>query len=142
MSRSTRHEVLVEFGDCDPAGIVFYPNFFRWADAASRHYFEDCGVPPWRETEAEHGILGTPLVDARARFVKPATYGERLTIATTVREWRSRSFEMLHRLTRGQDLLVEVTEVRIFARRVAGEPHRIEAIPIPSFVRALCDAPE
>jgi 4-hydroxybenzoyl-CoA thioesterase len=28
--RTTTYEVTVEFGDCDPAGIAFYPNFFRW----------------------------------------------------------------------------------------------------------------
>ena len=25
-------DVLVSFGDCDPAGIVYYPNFFTWVD--------------------------------------------------------------------------------------------------------------
>jgi len=39
----------IEFGDCDPAGIVFYPNFQRWMDAASLHFFVQCGVAPWRE---------------------------------------------------------------------------------------------
>jgi len=38
-------QVTVEFGDCDPAQIVYYPNFFRWMDAASRHFFIACGVP-------------------------------------------------------------------------------------------------
>ena len=34
---SLRHTTrfTVEFGDCDPAQIVFYPNYFRWMDAAS-----------------------------------------------------------------------------------------------------------
>ena len=31
-------EFVVEFGDCDPAQIVFYPNFLRWMDAASLHF--------------------------------------------------------------------------------------------------------
>jgi hypothetical protein len=64
-------EFSVEFGDCDPAGIVFYPNFFRWMDAASRHFFTAAGVLPWRELEARDGILGTPLVDASAHFERP-----------------------------------------------------------------------
>ena len=44
-------EFTVEFGDCDPARIVFYPNFFRWMDSAARHYFEAAGLPSWRETD-------------------------------------------------------------------------------------------
>lgn len=23
-------DIVVEWGDCNPAGIVFYPNYFRW----------------------------------------------------------------------------------------------------------------
>ena len=44
-SKTVIYTVRVEFGDCDPAGIVWFPNFFRWIDAASRHFF------------AEHGLL-------------------------------------------------------------------------------------
>jgi 4-hydroxybenzoyl-CoA thioesterase len=134
----TRYAVAVEFGDCDPAGIVFFPNFLRWIDSASRHYFVECGVPSWRETEAAHGIIGTPLVDIKARFVKTATYGDRLTVESSVSEWRNRSFSMQHVVRRGDDVLVEATEVRIFARRVAGEGTRIEAVAIPAFVREAC----
>ena len=130
--------VAVEFGDCDPAGIVFFPNFLRWIDAASRHHFVQRGVPPWRETEATHGILGTPIVDVQARFLKPATYGDRLVIDTRIVEWRKRSFVMKHTVRRGDDVLVEATEVRIFAKRASGDAMRIEAVDIPTFVRDAC----
>ena len=33
--KTTQYSVTVQFGDCDPAGIVFYPNFQRWMDEAS-----------------------------------------------------------------------------------------------------------
>ena len=32
------YRIAVEFGDCDPAGIVYFPNFHRWMDASSRHW--------------------------------------------------------------------------------------------------------
>ncbi len=37
MSTATKHlrQIEVGWGDCDPAGIVFYPNFYRWFDACS-----------------------------------------------------------------------------------------------------------
>ena len=138
MTRTATYTIAVEFGDCDPAGIVFYPNFLRWIDAASRHFFAACGVPPWRETEATHGILGTPIVDVQARFIRPASYGDRLAIDATVAEWRNRSFVMRYVVRRGDEVLVEASEVRIFARRVPGEAARIEAVAIPEFVRAAC----
>ncbi len=34
------YRVTVEFGDCDPVRIVFYPNYCRWIDSATRHLFE------------------------------------------------------------------------------------------------------
>src|SRR3954465_2119906 len=80
--RSVVYTVRVEFGDCDPARIVWYPNFFRWIDAASRHFFVECGVPPWHETEKTMGIIGTPLVDTHAKFIKTASYGDVLQIHT------------------------------------------------------------
>ena len=139
MSRHHVSHFTVEFGDCDPAGIVFYPNFFRWMDAASLRYFRAVGVPPWREFEAQSGILGTPLVDASARFLRPATYGDTIDIETLIDEWRGKSFVMSHIIRRGETVLVEGREVRVFARRHATDPSRIEAVPAPESIRKSCD---
>ena len=66
----------MQFGDCDPAGIVFFPNFSRWMDEASLAFFMACGVPPWRELVKTRGIVGTPLLEIHTKFFKAATYGE------------------------------------------------------------------
>ncbi len=139
MSRRHVSHFTVEFGDCDPAGIVFYPNFFRWMDAASLRYFRAAGVPPWRESEAQNGILGTPLVDASARFVRPASYGDAIHIETWIDEWRRKSFVMSHIIRRGETVLVEGREVRVFARRHPSDPSRIEAVAAPESFRKSCD---
>ncbi|MBK6850516.1 MAG: acyl-CoA thioesterase [Burkholderiales bacterium] len=129
----------VEFGDCDPAQIVWFPNFFRWADAASRNFFMACGLPDWKTTERERGIIGTPLVDIQARFMRPASYGDTLDIVTSISEWRSRSFNTLYQVRRGDTLLCEIKDVRVFARRKPGDdPHAIEAVPVPADWKVLC----
>ena len=142
MSNTLTHTYLlrVEFGDCDPAQIVWFPNFFRWVDAASRHFFVQCGLPSRKETERERGILGTPLVDTQAKFLRPASYGDALAIDSSVTEWRRKSFVMTHRIRRGAALLVEITGVGVFARRKGdgSDPHAIEAVPVPSDWQALC----
>jgi 4-hydroxybenzoyl-CoA thioesterase len=132
----------VEFGDCDPARIVWFPNFFRWIDAASRHFFIACGVPPWHETERPmvrsvscHG--GTPLVDTHAKFVKTASYGDVLQIHSSIAEWRGKSFVQRYRVTRGEDTIMECDEVRIFAAR--RDDGSIRALPIPDEIRKLCE---
>ena len=132
---------LVEFGDCDPAQIVFYPNFLRWMDAASLRYFGALGVPPWqmRPERAQDGIIGTPIVDLQARFIAPATYGDRIEIETSIVEWRTRSFVMQHVIRRGATIRVEGREVRVFARRHPEDPARIVAVHVPASIRQRCE---
>ena len=91
----------VEFGDCDPAQIVFYPNFLKWMDSAARHLFVAAGVPPWSDLEAQTGIIGTPLVEVSARFVRPATYGDEIAVESWIDEWRAQELrDEAHRAAR------------------------------------------
>lgn len=138
MSRITTHSVNVQFGDCDPGGIVFFPNFSRWMDAASLMFFTQCGVPPWRVLERERGIVGTPLLEINTKFMKTVTYGETIHITTQVEEWRRVAFIQVHRVTRGDDLVCEGREVRAFVKRDDHDPNRLRAIPVPEDIRALC----
>ena len=138
MAKTTLHTVDVHFGDCDPAGIVFFPNFSRWMDAASLKFFMECGVPPWRELVKTRGIVGTPLLEINTKFIKAVTYGETITIATWIDEWRDKVFVQMHRVTRGDDLICEGREVRAFVKRDADNPDRLRAIPVPDDIKALC----
>ena len=139
MSKTHIHRVQVHFGDCDPAGIVFFPNFSRWMDQASLAYFMACGVPPWRELLKTRGIVGTPLLEINTRFLMPATYGETIEVHTTVESWAAKTFRHRHRVLRGADLLCEGTEVRAFVVRHPDDPERIKAIPVPEDIKALCE---
>ena len=76
MSKTHITRFTVEFGDCDPAGIVFYPNYFRWMDASTLHFFRAAGIPAWQQLAIETGIIGTPIVDVSARFLRTASYGD------------------------------------------------------------------
>ena len=137
MTKEIVYKVKVEFGDCDPAKIVWFPNFFRWIDAASRHFFIECGVPTWTETEKTLGVIGTPLVDTKAKFIATATYGDQLEFHTSVTEWRTKSFVQSYRVTKGSATIMECEEVRIFAgRRSDGG---IRAVAIPEQIRKLCE---
>ncbi len=138
MPRTTVHTVEVHFGDCDPAGIVFFPNFSRWMDAASLAFFMQSGVPPWRELVKSRGIVGTPLLEIHTKFLKSVTYGETIAISTHVEEWREKVFVQVHRVMRGDELVCEGRETRVFVRRDPDNPDRLRAIPVPEDIRALC----
>ena len=142
MPRTTTHSVAVQFGDCDPAGIVFFPNFSRWMDAASLSFFMQCGLPPWRELVKTRGIVGTPLLEINTKFFKTVTYGETIAISTHVEEWRAKVFVQVHRVTRTsgatEDLICEGREVRAFVKRDADNPDRLRAMPVPDDIKLLC----
>jgi 4-hydroxybenzoyl-CoA thioesterase len=136
--KTTVYEVQVMFGDCDPAGIVFFPNYCKWMDASSLHFFMECGLPPWRELVKTRGIVGTPLLEIHTQFKRPATYGETLQIHTSVTEWNAKTFRHRHLVMRGDALLCEGTELRAFVVHPPEDPSRIKAIPIPEDIKALC----
>jgi 4-hydroxybenzoyl-CoA thioesterase len=138
MSRTHVHRVVVRFGDCDPAGIVFFPNFSRWMDEASLEFFMACGIPPWRELVKTRGIVGTPLLEIHTRFFRPATYGETIEVHTSIEEWQAKTFRHRHRVLRGDTLLCEGTEVRAFVQRDPADPDRLRAIPVPEDLKAMC----
>ena len=135
---SVVYEVEVMFGDCDPAGIVFFPNFSKWMDASSLNFFVQRGVPTWRDLYKTKGIIGTPLLEINTRFISPATYGERLRVHTSIQEWRSKVFIQKHIVKRGDTLICEGTETRAFCIRHPEDPNRIKAITVPDDIRVLC----
>jgi 4-hydroxybenzoyl-CoA thioesterase len=107
-------------------------------DASSLNFFVQCGVPTWRELVKTTGIIGTPLLEIHTKFLKPATYGERLQIHTSVIEWRAKVFIHQHRVMRSDTLICEGTETRAFCMRLPDEPDRIKAVAIPPDIRARC----
>jgi 4-hydroxybenzoyl-CoA thioesterase len=135
---SVVYEVEVMFGDCDPAGIVFFPNFSKWMDASSLNFFVQCGVPTWRDLYKTTGIIGTPLLEVNTRFISPATYGQRLRVHTSIQEWRAKVFIQKHVVKRGETVLCEGTETRAFCTRHPDDPDRIKAIAVPADIKALC----
>ena len=132
------YPVNVQFGDCDPAGIVFFPNFLRWMDEASLAFFMAQGIPPWRELVKTRGIVGTPLLEIHTRFFRTATYGERIEVHTTVDSWAAKTLTQRHVIKRGEVVLCEGTEVRAFVVRDAVNADRLKAIAVPEDIKALC----
>jgi 4-hydroxybenzoyl-CoA thioesterase len=131
-----RRQLTVEWGQCDPAGIVFNPRFFEMFDASSWLLFEAVlGVKP-QELAATYGIIGIALVDARANFLKPAKFGDAIEIASRVSEFRRSSFDVEHRLSVNGALAVEGTETRVWAVRDKANPDKIATAAIPAEVIA------
>lgn len=128
-----RTKIMVEFGDCDPADIVFYANYFRWFDRCTTALFRAAGLP-LKTLFKSHGVIGIPIVDARARFIVPSTFGEELEVDSCVAEWRKSSFVVKHQFFRKRILLVEGSETRVWAGPHPTDANRMRSLPLPKSV--------
>jgi len=127
------------FSDCDPAKIMFYPRYFQWFDRASQEIFNEVGLS-WNETWAKYDMAGFPLVDASANFMAPARMDETVDMETWIDEWRGRTFVVKHVVSRGDQVLVEGREIRVWAVNDASRPVGIRAAEIPEEVKAKFEA--
>jgi 4-hydroxybenzoyl-CoA thioesterase len=131
-----RRQLTVEWGQCDPAGIVFNPRFFEMFDTSSWLLFEAVlGVKP-QNLASTYGIIGIALVDAHANFIKPVRFGDAIEIASRVSEFRRSSFDVEHRLSVNGELAVEGGEIRVWAARDKSKPDKIATITVPQDVIA------
>jgi 4-hydroxybenzoyl-CoA thioesterase len=131
-----RREILIEWGHCDPAGIVFNPRFFEWFDFCTAGLFTLVGLPKPRMIE-RYGIAGIPLVETRAKFISPAKFGDTILIESRIVKFGRSSFEVEHRLTNGGALAVEGHETRVWVGRDPQDPSRLKSQPIPQELIAL-----
>jgi 4-hydroxybenzoyl-CoA thioesterase len=131
-----RKQLTIEWGQCDPAGIVFNSRFFEMFDASTWQMFEAAlGVKP-HELASAFGITGIPLVDVRANFIKAVKFGDIVDLTSRVSEFRRSSFDVEHRLSVGGEVAVEGGETRVWASRSKDDPEKIGGAAIPGEVIA------
>ena len=136
---TNRRTISIEWGDCDAAGIVFFPRYFEWFDGCTAALFRRAGFEKRALLDA-FGIVGFPVVDAHARFMQPSTFGDTVVVESTIARWGRSSFDVRHRLLRGDDLAVEGTETRVWA--VRDTSGHLKGQPIPQEVIDRFDAAE
>ena len=71
----------VRFQHCDPAGIVFYPQFYVLLHEVQEDFLAHIGFP-------EHGLIqagmGLPIVDMKTEFLGMCRHGDALTFTLTL----------------------------------------------------------
>lgn len=131
------YEFSVEWGDCDPAGIVFYPNYFRWFDVGTHKLMSAAGADQ-RISQKKFGILGAALLSSSCEFLKVVTYGNRLLHRIRVSEWSDRNFIVLHSFLLGHETVAEGAEKRVcLVREPSGKIH---SVPIPPEFRKAIES--
>jgi len=116
---TNRKTIHVEWGDCDPAGIVYYPRYFAYFDNCTSALFEAAGLP-------KHQMLKWYDIVVESR----------------ISEWRRSSFDVEHKVFKGDVLALECSETRVWAVRSKNDSEGIEGHPVPQDVIARFGAPQ
>ena len=134
-----RFACQVHWGDCDPAGMIFYPTYFRWVDAASWALFESVGFSPqWMKREH----IAMPLVSAQCEFLAPAVQGDRCEVRSCITRFGGKSCTVEHEIVRSDGTpLAKAQETRVWGRYVGGPGTPLKGETIPEDVKARFRAP-
>ena len=100
----------ITFGDCDPAGIVFYPNIYGWFDRCFHDWL--AGFGGHAAVCARLGAVGVGLMQADARFRRPMRPNDRIRVAMTIADWGRKALTLQYEVTLNGEVTATGTEVR------------------------------
>ncbi len=72
-------ERLIRFSHCDPAGIVYFVNFFDMVGGVVEDWFREAIGVPFQEMHLERRI-GFPIVRTGCEFFRPVHLGDTLVL--------------------------------------------------------------
>lgn len=75
--------IEVRFGDCDPAGIVYYPALYHYCHIAFEEAWRGALGVAYAELVARERI-GFPTVHVETDFLSPARYGDAIVMEVSV----------------------------------------------------------
>jgi len=128
------------WGECDPAGIIYYPNYYRFMDEAAWALFASCGYGAERMRADNYSL---PLVDSRCEFMSSPAFGDEIEVRSQVSKWGRSSFTLSHEFVIAKDgrMLARGSESRVWCRYEAGPGTPLKSVPVPQDVRAALGAP-
>jgi len=118
----------VPFGDTDAAGVVFYPNYYRWFDRMTHALFRSVGQPLGPFMDAGEGPF---LVETNCRFLLPVGYDDEIRLESRVREIRTSAFEVEHTVKREGKVAATGREIRVWSSL-----HERRSVPLPAALKA------
>lgn len=106
-------EIKVPFHDCDPMQVVWHGHYIKYLEVARCELLDkfDYGYDKMRDSG-----YAWPVVDVRLKYVKPAQFGDRISVMAEIVEWEHRlkvNYEITHcesghRLSKGYTIQVAV----------------------------------
>src|SRR5438094_9540793 len=135
-----RRTLRIEWGQCDPAGIVFYPQYLIIFDTRPGWRSERTGLTA-TAMRKKYRIVGMPIVEVGARFILPCRFDDEIVVESEVGEWGRSSFTVRHRILKAGELALDGFEKRVWAAPHPERPGAIQAQPVPAeIIASLSDA--
>lgn len=125
---------MVAWGDCDGAGIVYYPRFFHYFDICTWNLMHAAGFG-LETMKARYNYVVYPAADVSARFLIPCRFRDELEIETHVVEWREKFFRMEHTVRKAGQVALVGSELRFMGIADPEDPARLRAAVIPQAFR-------
>ncbi|HWK28305.1 MAG TPA: thioesterase family protein [Solirubrobacter sp.] len=122
------HELRVRYGECDPQGIVFNPNYLAYFDHTVTELWRASAIGSW-DTMVERG-LDVVVGEANVRFRASARFDDLLALHARVSRLGTTSATIAIDVRRGDELLVEG-----WVRQVFVDAKTWRKTPIPDWVR-------
>lgn len=114
---------LVRFHHCDPAGIVFYPQFFYLLHEVQEDFLAHIGFP---EHKLIAGGTGVPIVDLKTEFLGMCRNGDALTITLELTRIGNSSLGMQYEVHgEAGDIRLRAHGVVVYSEVPHGKPVRI-----------------
>ncbi|MEA2402868.1 MAG: acyl-CoA thioester hydrolase [Thermoleophilaceae bacterium] len=101
MAEPFRHHLRVRWSECDPQGVVFYPQYLAYLDHAVTELWR-AAVGLYTEMIPEHGV-DMVVAEAGMRYRDSARFDDDLEIAATVTRLGSTSFTTAFTIARLPD---------------------------------------
>jgi 4-hydroxybenzoyl-CoA thioesterase len=134
-------ELTVEWGHCDPAGIVFHPRFIEYFDWCCSLLLEKATGLTKAQLKPAHGLAGIPIIDMEVRFLAPVSYNDRIKIFSTFSEVSRSSLVIRHCLLNGATTAVECSQTRVWCTADPEYPKKLKASAIPEILVAKFKLP-
>ena len=136
--RHYTYDRRLNWSECDPGGIIFFPHYARWMVDGLNEMFLGFGVDP-TGPRGENALGGLPVLALSMKFVSAPVLHDTVTHQITVMKVGGKSMAFQHRFLRGDELLMEAEETRVWAEHPLDNPRALRTRPVPDDVRALLE---
>src|SRR6201996_445679 len=126
----------IEWGDCDPAGIIYYPSYFEIFDTSTTHLIERATGMKKIEYLKAYDFVGHPVLETRAQFRLPTRFGDEVAIESAIVACGRHSFRVDRRLPLAGTWAAEASETGVWGGGSPDDPTAIKSQPIPPEVVA------